>query len=211
MADAASKAYEAIRRAILEGQYAPGSALREEQLAAEVGVSRTPVREALRRLLADGLVDSVRNSGTFVSDLSESDVLEVFELRAILEAYVSRKAAHLISEEELAELERLADAMEAATGTEEERRKIFGPLNTAFHTVILKASGSRLVEPILTRMFSVPLVPLKEYRLRRWVNIDRSNRQHREIIEALREHDPEWAALCMESHLLSTRAHPYPK
>ena len=211
MADAASKAYESIRRAILDGHYAPGSALREEQLAAEVGVSRTPVREALRRLLSDGLVDNVRNSGTFVSELSDDDLLEIFELRAILEAHVARRAARTIDEAALGELERLAGAMEEASGSEDERRKAFGPLNTAFHTVILKASGSRLVEPILQRMFAVPLVPLKEYRLRRWVNIDRSNRQHREIIEALREHDPEWAALCMESHLLSTRAHPYPK
>ena len=208
MADAASKAYDAIRRAILDGQYSPGSALREEQLAGEVGVSRTPVREALRRLHSDGLVESVRNSGTFVSDLSDADLLEIFELRAVLEAYVARKAARVIADDALAELERLAATMEAATGDEEERRRIFGLLNTAFHTVILKASSSRLAESILQRMFEVPLVPLKQYRLRRWVNIDRSNRQHREIIEALREHDPEWAALCMESHLLSTRAHP---
>ena len=208
MADAASKAYDAIRRAILDGQYSPGSALREEQLAGEVGVSRTPVREALRRLHSDGLVESVRNSGTFVSDLSDADLLEIFELRAVLEAYVARKAARVIADDALAELERLAATMEAATGDEEERRRIFGPLNTAFHTVILKASSSRLAESILQRMFEVPLVPLEQYRLRRWVNIDRSNRQHREIIEALREHDPEWAALCMESHLLSTRAHP---
>jgi DNA-binding GntR family transcriptional regulator len=206
MSDATTRAYEAIRGGILEGRFAAGSALREEQLATEIGVSRTPVREALHRLLADGLVNSVPNSGTFVSDLTEDDLHETFELRSMLEAYVARKAALRISEEQLAELEALADKMERLAPQDGDKLEDFGRLNNDFHLLILQASGSRLLEPILARLITgVPLVPLKQYRLRRWVNIERSNRQHREIIEALREHNAEWAGLRMQSHLLSTQ------
>jgi DNA-binding GntR family transcriptional regulator len=205
MSDATSRAYQTIRAAILDGNVLPGSRLREEQLAAEIGVSRTPVREALRRLLADGLVESVHNSGTFVADLAPDDLFEVFELRALLEAYVARRAARTISDEQLLELDRLATAMEALEGEGAEQNEQFARLNTAFHTVILAASRSRWLEPILSRMFGVPLVLLKQYRLKGWVNVELSNRQHREIIQALRSHNEAWAGSRMESHLISTR------
>jgi DNA-binding GntR family transcriptional regulator len=129
----------------------------------------------------------------------------VFELRAMLEAYVARRAARTISDEQLTELDRLCDAMEALDGEGVEQNVQFARLNTAFHTVILQASRSRWLEPILSRMFGVPLVLLKQYRLKNLVNVGRSNRQHREIIEALRDHNGAWAATRMESHLISTR------
>ena len=71
--------------------------------------------------------------------------------------------------------------------------------------MILQASRSRWLEPILSRMFGVPIVLLKQYRLKGWVNVGRSNRQHREIIEALRDHNEAWAGTRMESHIISTR------
>lgn len=205
MSDATARAYQTIRQAILDGEVLPGSRLREEQLATEIGVSRTPVREALRRLLADGLVETVHNTGTFVADLAPDDLLEVFELRAMLEAYVARRAARTISDEQLAELDRLAAEMEALHIGDAAQNEQFARLNTAFHTVILQASRSRWLEPILSRMFGVPLVLLKQFRLKSLVNVARSNRQHREIIEALRDHNEQWAGTRMESHLISTR------
>lgn len=205
MSNAAIKAYQTIRDSIRDGTYQPGAQLREEQLAAEIGVSRTPIRDALRRLLADGLVETRRNYGTFVTDLTPAEVLEVFELRSLLEGYAARKAAENITDDELRELERLAAAMEAISGSEDERLDSFSRLNSEFHLVLVRAARSRRLEMILTQMFQVPLVPLKQYRLDRLINIDRSNRQHREIIEALRERNPAWAALRLESHLLSTR------
>jgi DNA-binding GntR family transcriptional regulator len=205
MSNAAIKAYHTIRDAIRDGTYQPGTQLREEQLAAEIGVSRTPIRDALRRLLADGLVETRRNYGTFVTDLTPAELLEVFEIRALLEGYAARKAAEQITDEEVAELERLADAMEAIAGSDDERMDSFSRLNREFHLVIARASRSRRLEKMLAQMFEIPLEPLKQYRLHRLININRSNRQHREIIEALRERNPAWAALRLESHLLSTR------
>lgn len=205
MPNATIKAYQIIRQGILDGKYPPGGQLREEYLASEIGVSRTPVRDALRRLLADGLVESERNHGTFVTDLTPEEVLEVFELRAILEGYGARRAAESITDEEIAELERLADAMEAVAGKEKLRQERWARLNTEFHIALVRASRSRRLERILRQMFQVPLVPLKQYRLRGLVNIDRSNRQHREIIEAMRERDAAWVSRTVEAHLLSTR------
>ncbi len=205
MSNAAIRAYHTIRDAIRDGTYQPGTQLREKQLAAEIGVSRTPIRDALRRLLADGLVETRRNYGTFVTDLTPGEVLEVFEIRALLEGYAARKAAENITEDELRELDRLASAMESISGTDDERLDTFAQLNSEFHMGIVRAARSRRLEMTLSQMFQVPLVPLKQYRLHRLINIDRSNRQHREIIEALRERNPAWAALRLESHLLSTR------
>jgi DNA-binding GntR family transcriptional regulator len=121
MSNAAERAYQAIRQRIMDGSFAPGAALREEMLAAEIGVSRTPVRDALRRLLADGLVESTRNRGTFVAEITTDNLLEVHQLRAMLEGFAARRAAARITAGELAELRRLADAMEAIDGPMEAR------------------------------------------------------------------------------------------
>ena len=205
MSNAAIRAYHTIRDAIRDGTYQPGTQLREEQLAAEIGVSRTPIRDALRRLLADGLVETRRNYGTFVTDLTPAELLEIFEIRALLEGYAARKAAENVTDDEIRELERLATEMESISGSDDERVDSFSRLNREFHLVIARASRSRRLEKMLSQMFEVPLEPLKQYRLHRLINIDRSNRQHREIIEALRERNPAWAALRLESHLQSTR------
>ncbi|MBO1073850.1 GntR family transcriptional regulator [Roseomonas marmotae] len=205
MSNAAERAYHIIRQRIMDGSFPPGSPLRETLLASEIGVSRTPIRDALRRLLADGLVDSTRNYGTFVAEISQEDVQEVWQLRAMLEGFAARRAALRITEEELAELRRLADAMEALDGPDERRIARFATLNTEFHAVMIRAARSRRLEGMLGRAIQVPLVLLKQYRMHEWVNIDRSNRYHREIIDALAARNAEWAGLVVSAHLNSTR------
>ncbi len=205
MSNATERAYQSIRQRIMDGSFPPGSPLREEMLAAEIGVSRTPVRDALRRLLADGLVESTRNYGTFVTEITGDDLHEVYHLRAMLEGYAARRAATRITPEELAELRRLADEMEAIEGTDEQRVARFNALNRDFHVTIVRAARSRRLEGMLGWVLQVPLVLLKQYRMQEWVNIARSNRQHREIIEALAAHNPEWASFLISAHLHSTR------
>ncbi|MCK8784450.1 GntR family transcriptional regulator [Roseomonas sp. NAR14] len=209
MSNAAERAYQFIRLRILDGRFQPGEALREEMLAVEIGASRTPVRDALRRLLADGLVESARNYGTFVASIDNDEVMEVFELRAMLEGHAARKAAERIEPGELAELERLAASMEAIDGPEEAtmdaRIEEFARLNAQFHTVIARAARSRQLEALLGRVFQVPLIFLKRFRLHEWNNVARSNRHHREIIEALRERNADWAALAMSAHIVAVR------
>jgi DNA-binding GntR family transcriptional regulator len=207
MSNAAERAYHSIRQRIMDGSFAPGTPLREEMLAGEIGVSRTPVRDALRRLLADGLVESTRNRGTFVAEITSDDLHEVYHLRATLEGFAASRAATRITPAELAALERLADEMEALDGGTDldARTARFHALNTEFHTVMVRAARSRRLEGMLGWAFQVPLVLLKQYRMQEWVNIARSNRQHRDIIEALAARNPEWAGLMVGAHLNATR------
>jgi DNA-binding GntR family transcriptional regulator len=204
MAKAAQQAYEAIRGRILSGEFPPGLQLREEMLAREIGVSRTPIRDALRRLLADGLVETTPNQGSFVSAPTPEEMREVFELRVLLEGFAARKAASRITEAQLSEMERLADAMEAMAGDTDARVTGFAELNAGFHLLLARAAGSPQLEGMLVRVFRSPLVLLKQYRLGEDVGIERSNRQHREILAALRARNAEWASLAVSAHLVST-------
>ena len=112
MAAAVERAYEAIRDRILHRAYAPGSRLKEERLAEEIGVSRTPVREALRRLHIEGWVEFVPNQGAVVSAWTESVVEEVFAIRALLESYGAEMAARNATEAQVAELHSICTAFE---------------------------------------------------------------------------------------------------
>jgi DNA-binding GntR family transcriptional regulator len=203
--NAAERAYKTIRAGIMDGSFPPGAALREEALAAEIGVSRTPVRDALRRLLADGLVESARNRGTFVAEITTDDLLEVYHLRATLEGIAARRAATRITPEELEELRALAAQMEALGGPPEQLVARFHALNAEFHLTLVRASRSRRLEGMLGWAFQVPLVLLKQYRMQEWINLERSNRQHREIIEALATRNGEWAGFAVSAHLNATR------
>ena len=113
MSKAAQRAYTAIRDSIINGAYAPGMHLTESELAEIVGVSRTPVHDALLRLKADGLIEMQRNQGARVKNYSDRDIDEIFELRAYLEGYGAELAAHDISDKDIVILEKLADEMEA--------------------------------------------------------------------------------------------------
>ncbi len=85
--------YEALREKIIKGEFAPGQRLREEILAEDLGVGRTPVREALRRLKGSGLVEIVANRGAQVIDVTDGDLEDTYELRALLEGFAARRAA----------------------------------------------------------------------------------------------------------------------
>ena len=106
---AVDKAYEAVRSGIIAGRYLAGARLTEQEIATTVGVSRTPVREALRRLDAEGLVEFTPNLGAVVTIWSEADSDEVFDLRAMLESYSARRATLRAAPEQIAELRRLAE------------------------------------------------------------------------------------------------------
>ncbi|WP_256022457.1 GntR family transcriptional regulator [Roseomonas sp. GC11] len=205
MPNAAERAYDFIRQRILEGGFPPGTPLRESALATELGLSRTPVREALRRLLADGLVESIRNQGTFVTEIGAEDLEEVWDLRLMLEGHAAARAARRITPAGLAALEALAGAMEALDPGAPEAPRAFSALNNRFHMTIAAAAGARRLEGMIGQALEVPLVLLKPGLTRQAVDIAHSNQQHRELIAALRSGQGEWARLVMQAHLASTR------
>lgn len=199
----AEDTYRAIRDQILRGDRAGGEWLREGDLAASLGVSRTPVREALRRLAAEGLVRHERNRGVQVESWSLHDLDEIFSLRSVLEPWGSALAA-TSGLTDLEELGRLADAMDdAAAGGRSDLDEITR-LNNQFHRAIMDASGNTRLTQMVSSVVEVPLV----WRTFHHYTPDamrRSLAHHHELIDALRAGDPAWAESVMRSHVRAAR------
>jgi DNA-binding GntR family transcriptional regulator len=206
LSDSVARAYRAIREWIFDGTLAPGQELRESALAERIGVSRTPVRSALSRLEAEGLVVYERYRRYTVARLTREEIDKVFELRVVLEGLAARRAADRIDAESLAELRRLNDEMRACIeprDTETTRR--FDALNTAFHAIILRAADSARLEAMLSGLIDLPLSFLADYQPTLGLHFRRSCHHHDEIIVALERGNGAWAEAQMQAHLMSVR------
>ncbi len=198
---AGGKAYEIIKLSILDGSFRVGLRLKENELTALCGVSRTPVREALRRLASEGLVVITPNVGAQVSGIASGELEEIYTLRGMVESRAAQRASSRITPEALARLKQLAGLMEQAVrnGAESINRD-FTPANAEFHHIILDAAMS----PRLSSMASLVIeIPLTLRTLARYSQQDRrrSLHHHRELIEALEARDGVWAASVMKSHV----------
>ena len=205
MSKAVEAAYEAIRGAITSGDLPAGTRLREEDLSSRIGVSRTPVREALRRLAAEGIVEFLPNRGAHVASWTDTELEEIFELRSLLESHAAARAATRIDEGALDRLGELAQAMEARLDEPlEESSFEISKLNNEFHSIILEASDSRHLEIATQGVIQVALVhrTFRRYSPR---DLARSFSHHRELIDALTARDSGWARSVMRSHILSAR------
>ncbi|MGE0845436.1 MAG: GntR family transcriptional regulator [Flavobacteriaceae bacterium] len=206
MAKAVEESYQTIRKAILRGDYPSGMHLKEADLAATLGVSRTPVREALRRLDAEGLVAVTPNSGTRVATWNQSTVREIFELRAIVESYCAGLAANKINDEQVAELHAIVDAMEGLLDCDtKDGVDQLAALNNQFHAIVLEAADNRHLSAFLPGLIDITVV-LKTYTRYSRDELLRSCRQHRDLIEALENRDERWSSAVMSLHLLTARS-----
>lgn len=204
----AERAYETIRDAILSGALPAGEHLREESLAQMTGTSRTPVREALQRLTAEGLA-LAENRHRFVADFSFHEVEVIFDLRARMESYAARLAAQRITDAELERLRRLVDEIDGlGDGESPEAVDRFFALNSAFHDWIVTAARSTQLRSLTARAFAAPLVTIKRFVCDQRINVRRSNSQHRDILSALARRDAEWAEAAMKGHIISTKPEP---
>jgi DNA-binding GntR family transcriptional regulator len=202
-------AYEAIRNRILDGTFAVDDHLVEADLAAQLEVSRTPVREALRRLASEGLVTFQPNRGTRVAGWSEVELAEIFELRALLESYGARLAAGRVTDDDLAQMRELAQEMEdlvaARPGPADFHRIALA--NNAFHLAVLRTAGNDRLVAILSSLVHVPLVQ-RTFARYSPAALQRSLAHHRECIEALTQRDGLWAESVMRAHILAARQAP---
>lgn len=200
-------ALERLRGLILTGEYGPKERLIEEQLAERLGVSRTPVRQALTMLEAEGLVEITPNRGATVCSFSIEDVWDIYDLRAVLEGYAARRAAERIERRELERLRDLADGMEGLAGRfddhEEEIRALVA-LNQEFHGTIVGASRNRRLQRLINRTVEIPLM----FKAFFWYTPHEraiSNQYHRRILEALEKGDAEKAETIMREHVYEGR------
>jgi DNA-binding GntR family transcriptional regulator len=195
---AASLAEQTIRAAILDGVYAPGEELPEVSLAEELGLSRTPVREALLALQAAGLVEAPRGRTARVRERTVDELMDTFELRAEVEAYTARRAAEHVSEEALAELWASCDRFAAL---DDDATKPLVQENLVFHDLVHRASGNRRSPEIVRALLEMPLL----YASYMWSSRERrqhSEHDHRAITGALAAHDGDLAAALMRAHVL---------
>jgi DNA-binding GntR family transcriptional regulator len=158
---ASKEVYLRLREAIVSGAFAPDMRLYEQRLAADLGVSRTPVREALAMLDAEELVVSENNRGTVVRRISLEEVQENYEVRAVVEGYAARLAAGRISRGQLDDLRALDEEMKQAIsdrGTPPEQQvTTLGRLNAEFHQIVATAAGNRVLARTVQFLLNTPL------------------------------------------------------
>lgn len=200
MSRASERAYQEIRGRILNGALPPGSQLKEEELADTCGVSRTPVRDALRRLEAEMFVRRSESQRTFVAEWSVDAIDEMFTLRGMLEGYAAQQAAVRHSPAQLAELKRCNDAIAAAIESRRPDVQSFLAHNKQFHGIVLEAAGSERLTAMLTRLVEQPVV-LRTALLYDRAQLRRSHREHDELLTAFERRDADWAQAVMTGHI----------
>lgn len=204
MVDAATVAYEAIREFIRSGEFERGQHLPEIELAERVSLSRTPVREALRRLSSEGLVEFAPNRGARVRRWSEKELEQIYEARALLESYATRLAAENANPETIAHLSELADTMEECAEDMPNRAEELTVLNGDFHRTLLDAGGNAHISALVRSIVDATLVTrtFRQYTPSRLIA---SMQQHRELIAAIEAGDAGWAEAAMKAHILAAR------
>ena len=203
---AAEGAYASIRDEILSGALRPDERLTEVTLADRLGISRTPVREAVKRLLIEGFLTRAPGEGLRVTGLSADEVQQVFRIRMLLESHGARRAAAHATPEECAELHRLAALMTAHTPPRDAAElDILSGANTAFHRTIMAAARSPRLAAMLSLAVNLGLV-LRTYRMYAPHDMQRQSRHHHDIAEAISARDPDWAEAAMTTHVLAAAA-----
>lgn len=189
----ADQVYRHLRRAILTDQFKPGERLREVEIAAKLGVSRTPVREAISRLIGDWLVKEIAAGGVEVIDAT-AELVEIYHIREALEICSGRLAATRITKAQLDKL----DALVASAGTASFEERV--GINESFHLTIAEASGSaRLIS--MVRDFREHLLNPRWISSQNSAMAKRAHADHKKIVAALRAGSPERVEMLLRAHL----------
>jgi DNA-binding GntR family transcriptional regulator len=200
--NASVAATELIREAILDGRLEPGQRLKEEELARQLGISRTPVREALLMLQVEGQVVATPNRGAIVRVHTADDLNDLYILRALLEGHATRRAGERITEAEVDVLRESCDRFDHLTPDEDLRELVRE--NLFFHNTILEIAASARLAEMVNQVIQLPLV----YKSYIWYSPDQkriSSHYHRQIVNALSTGDAERAELIMKEHVFEAR------
>lgn len=198
--------YEMIRERILDGTFESGDHLVEAEMARLAKASRTPVREALRRLAGEGLVTIGATRRTRVAEFGDEEMRAIYEIRVRLESYTAGLAARNCTEKDVMALTEINKAIEQlGSEVSSSTLKRFYDLNLEFHKKIVSMSGSKQLELALATALRVPIALLKHHIRRDRVQIALSRQQHEEIILAMKSGNEKWASACMASHIETSR------
>ena len=192
-----------IRERILKGEYSIGERIKENQVAEELKVSRTPIREAFKQLEKEGLMKSIPNRGSFALGFTRQDIQDIYAVRAAVEALAVKWAASRISDEELRVMQETFDLMEFYT-KKKGNRKIM-ELNRTFHETIYNATGSRFLSQIL-RSYEDYVEQTRKVTVYCDDNLDQILKEHGEILEALKNRDQRKALEKTSIHLSNSQA-----
>lgn len=191
-----------LRDAISSGKYQVGDRLTESNLAKDVDVSRTPVREALQRLAAEGFVDISPHAGAVVKGWTQTDVREVFETRALIESAAAGLAARNATAKDLAALQSVQDQMEAITRQGQTNVPAYSELNRQFHATILEIAGNRRMADIALNLMDLGFL-VRSFTRFAPENVMRSEADHRLLIQSIKQGDERWAEAIMRGHILA--------
>ena len=187
-----------LRQAILSGVLKPGERLMELHLAHQLGVSRTPVREAIRKLEQEGLARTLPRRGALVADITRTDLEDVLEVRMALEVLAVQKACSTITPDQLEKLAQAAEGFEQSLAQED--LTAAAQADELFHEIICDATGNRRLMQLLYTLRS----QIYRYRLENLKN-PRSHaelvREHRMILQALQDHDESQAKKAVRMHI----------
>lgn len=189
--------FQTLRQAILKGELQPGERLMEIKLAEILGVSRTPIREAIRKLELEGLVVMVPRKGAAVANITEKDTKDVLEVRRTLEMFAVEVACDRITEAQISRLEEAAKEFEASKGADVIR---IAETDMKFHEIIYEATwNDRLIQMLNNlreNMYRYRIEYLKDPHY-----YDSLVNEHRQILEAIKTGDKETARVCMRNHI----------
>jgi DNA-binding GntR family transcriptional regulator len=196
--------YRALRDAILEGVYEPHDHLVQIQLAKELDVSRTPVRDALQRLSQEGIIRSVGARGYVVSSLTPRDILDVYDVRLALEveAAIIAVETNLVTDHDLAEMKRLTDLM----AQNETQTTSYYDLNRDFHMVLTRICPNRMIHKILDDIWALPVsMRIFRHEIESVIDVKAMLSEHYGIIEAVTKKDSDLLRQRLREHLVQAR------
>lgn len=200
------RVYSVLRKRIMSGFYQPGARLREEHIAKEMSVSRTPVRGAIQLLVKDGLVKNEENKGAQIVGLTDRDLREIFELRMMLEPYAAAVAAEHATEDEINTLTQLnEDMLRAIRSNKSDRIKQVQSLNNQFHHVLCQAAHSGRLTSLVEKYLDIPVI-IGSFYFYDKNDMLKSYQAHREVIEALKARNSVYAESAMRLHLVASQA-----
>jgi len=191
------QAGEMLKKTILEGRYQPGARLNEAELAASMGVSRSPIREAIQRLAKEGLVKIVPRKGAYVADLTSKEVEELYELREALEIKAAELAAQRISDAELDQISRLLDRTADAMQRKKYRQY---PWNLDFHRQIARCAKNRYIEEKIYDT-NIHLLLIRHKSGSEIGRAEKALEEHKKIFKALIQRDVNLARASMAEHI----------